>query len=53
MASPWKNIAAGLAALAGLAGAGALWLVRRPLAQTQGALHLPGLEGDVEVLRDT
>ncbi|MGD9099810.1 MAG: penicillin acylase family protein [Anaerolineae bacterium] len=36
------------------AAAGALYyaLLRRPLAQTSGTLHLAGLQGDVEIIRD-
>jgi penicillin amidase len=43
---------AGLAAVAGLLGAGYYWLLRRPLARTQGTLHLRGLQDKVEILRD-
>jgi penicillin G amidase len=41
-----------LSALAGLAGAGYYWLLKRPLPQTKGSLTLPGLQKKVEVLRD-
>ena len=37
---------------AGAAGALYYALFRRPLPQTSGALRLPGLQGDVEVIRD-
>jgi penicillin G amidase len=40
------------AAAAALLGAGAYWILRRPLARTRGSLSLPGLVADVEVLRD-
>jgi penicillin amidase len=45
-------LTAGLAAVAGLLGAGYYWLLRRPLARTQGTLRLPGLQDKVEILRD-
>ena len=48
----WTAITAGIAALAGLVGAGYYLLMRRPLARTQGSLQLPGLEDKVEILRD-
>jgi len=32
--------------------AGLTWLSRRRLPQTEGTLHLPGLEGPVEIIRD-
>lgn len=42
-----------LGAVAGLLGAAYYWLFRRPLARTQGALHLPGgLRAPAEIIRD-
>jgi penicillin amidase len=52
MSKRWNAVAAGLAAAAGLLAAGYYWLVRRPLARTQGAVTLQGLHGEVEVVRD-
>lgn len=52
MSKRWTALTAGLAAVAGLLGAGYYWLLRRPLARTHGTLHLPGLQDKVEVLRD-
>ena len=56
MSNKRTNIAVLAAAAAGaaaaLAGAGYYWLLRRPLARTQGTLSLAGLEGEVEILRD-
>ncbi len=42
-----------LGAVAGLLGAAYYWLFRRPLARTEGTLHLPGeLRAPVEIIRD-
>jgi penicillin amidase len=38
--------------LLALVAGGLLWFLRRPLPQTQGTIHAPGLERPVEVLRD-
>lgn len=46
------SIGLALGALAGLAGAGYYWLLKRPLPQTAGQLSLSGLQEGVEVLRD-
>ena len=47
-----RTLGVALGAATGLLGAGYYWLLRRPLARTQGTLHLPGLQDEVEVLRD-
>ncbi len=52
MSKRWTTLTAGLATVAGLAGVGYYWLLRRPLARTQGTLRLPGLHDEVEILRD-
>jgi penicillin amidase len=52
MSKRWTTLTAGLAAVAGLVGAGYYWLLRRPLARAQGTLRLPGLQDEVEILRD-
>ena len=41
-----------LLAIAALAAGGLLWFLRRPLPQTRGTIHTPGLQRPVEVLRD-
>ncbi len=41
-----------LAVAASVAAAGYYWLLQRPLARTKGTLRLPGLQNEVEVLRD-
>lgn len=41
-----------LSATASMAAAGYYWLLRRPLARTKGTLRLPGLQREVEILRD-
>jgi penicillin amidase len=41
-----------LTVAASVAAAGYYWLLRRPLARTKGTLRLPGLQDEVEVLRD-
>ena len=46
------SVGLALGALAGLAGAGYYWLLKRPLPQTDGRLSLSGLQEEVEVLRD-
>ena len=52
MSKGWNAVAAGLAAAAGLLAAGYYWVLRRPLARTQGTVTLQGLHAEVEVLRD-
>lgn len=47
-----KLIGAMLSTAAGLAGIGCYWLLRRPLARTQGTMLLSGLENEVKVFRD-
>jgi penicillin amidase len=47
-----KAAASLLAVAASLAAAGHYWLLRRPLARTKGTVRLPGLQDEVEVLRD-
>ncbi|MGD9049393.1 MAG: penicillin acylase family protein [Anaerolineae bacterium] len=52
MSKRWTVISASIAALASLAGAGYYWLLRRPLARTQGTQRLSGLQDEVQVYRD-
>jgi len=52
MSKRWSAITAAAAAIAGLAGAAYHLLVRRPLAQTEGSIRLPGLDAEVEIVRD-
>jgi penicillin amidase len=52
MSKRWTVISASIAALASLAGAGYYWILRRPLARTQGTLRLPGLQDEVQIYRD-
>ena len=52
MPKRWTIIGAALGAAAGLLGFGYYWLLRRPLARTQGTVRLPGLLDEVEILRD-
>lgn len=48
----WIIAGAALGAAASLGGIGYYWLLRRPLARTQGTLWLPGLQNEVEIFRD-
>ncbi|MFN2165294.1 MAG: penicillin acylase family protein, partial [Anaerolineae bacterium] len=48
----WTAVTAGLTAAAGLLAGGTYLLFRRPLARTQGNIRLPGLQKEVEILRD-
>jgi len=52
MARRWSVIGALLGAATGLLGVGYYVLLRRPLARTGGRLHLPGLQNEVEIIRD-
>jgi len=52
MSKRWSIIGTAAAVAAGLLGFGYYWLLRRPLAQTQGTLHFQGLQDKVEILRD-
>lgn len=52
MASWWQKTIATAAGLAGLAGGACYMLMRRPLPQTKGDLHLQGLHETVEVITD-
>ena len=52
MNKPLTTIGLIMGTIAGLAGAGYYYLMRRPLAQTKGDLKLQGLIAPVEVLRD-
>ena len=52
MSKRWSAITAAVAAMAGLAGAAYYMLLKRPLAQTKGAIRLQGLNDEVEILRD-
>jgi len=51
MIKKWSVVSL-LGTVVGALGAGYYWLLRRPLAQTQGRMELSGLEGEVEVIRD-
>ena len=52
MSKRWRAIGTAAAVVAGMLGTGYYWLLRRPLAKTQGTLRLEGLQDRVEVLRD-
>jgi len=52
MNKQWTIVGAALSAAASLVGLGYYWLLRRPLARTQGTVRLPGLQSEVEILRD-
>jgi penicillin amidase len=52
MTSWWQKTIATAAGLAGLAGGAYYMLMRRPLPQTKGDLHLQGLHETVEVITD-
>src|SRR5262245_40301829 len=47
-----RAVGLALTATAGLLGAGAVTVLRRPLPRTSGKLSLPGLQARVQVLRD-
>ena len=48
----FKLIGAALLTLTALLGGGATYLVRRSFPQVKGIIYIPGLAGDVEVVRD-
>jgi penicillin amidase len=52
MASWWRGALALGAGVAGLAGSAAYLVLRRPLPKVRGEERLPGLEGEVEIIRD-
>jgi penicillin amidase len=52
MASWWRSALAVGAGAAGLVGGGAYLLLRRPLPKIRGEERVPGLSGEVEVVRD-
>ena len=52
MASWWRGALAMGAGVAGLAGSAAYLVLRRPLPKMRGEERLPGLEGEVEIIRD-
>lgn len=52
MASWWRGALAMGAGVAGLAGSAAYLVLRRPLPKVRGEERLPGLEGEVEIIRD-
>jgi penicillin amidase len=52
MSKRLSAIGTALGAAIGLLGAGYYWLLRHPLARTQGTLRLPGLKAEVEIIRD-
>lgn len=47
-----RMMALGLLVAAGVVSAGAYYLLRRPVPTGRGRVKLPGLEGEVEILRD-
>src|SRR5579885_3007172 len=52
MASWWRSTLAVGAGVAGLVGGVTYVMLRRPLPRTRGQERLPGLRGDVEIIRD-
>src|SRR3990172_5244690 len=47
-----RNLSLGTLVLAGVAGAAALYLLRRPIPRHRGRIVLDGLEDGVEIIRD-